>query len=433
MRLLIVAYYFPPDGGAGTQRPASFAYHLTKLGWECAVLTKTPPSQRGHTEPEDKSLSDRVEATTEILRVGPPGGGCPAWLESVPRACAEAIARRRPDAVLLTMSPFELAKVGLEIGRRHGVPVIFDLRDPWALDGWQPQRTYLHWLRARHRMRAMLRGATGVVANTPECRKLFCELEPRLEPDRVTSITNGWEAADFAAPSVPVVPQSKLRVVYSGSFVTSKDLYHGKTGIRRATGLLRHRPERFDPSGRTPFHFLRAIKQLRDSRHPAGDDIRLVLAGKPDQWTNRCIAESGVSDAVEQLGYLDHPTSIATIRSADALFLPLHGSAVGTRSRIVPGKAYEYLATGRPILAALPEGDARDFVREAGYGYFADPCSDASIAQQLMQLHADTHAGRWQHSVRRAEADRFERGTLAAQLSDFLKRVIAQKSMPPAS
>ena len=49
------------------------------------------------------------------------------------------------------------------------------------------------------------------------------------------------------------------------------------------------------------------------------------------------------------------------------LFLPMQELPRGHRGRMVPCKGYEYLASGRPILAALPEGDGRDaFSRAPG-------------------------------------------------------------------
>ncbi len=38
----------------------------------------------------------------------------------------------------------------------------------------------------------------------------------------------------------------------------------------------------------------------------------------------------------------------------------------GVRAGIVPGKTYEYMASGTPILAAVPDGDAREMLRSVG-------------------------------------------------------------------
>src|SRR5574341_72662 len=38
-KVLIIAYYFPPLGGAGVQRALKFAKYLPEFGWEPVVLT----------------------------------------------------------------------------------------------------------------------------------------------------------------------------------------------------------------------------------------------------------------------------------------------------------------------------------------------------------------------------------------------------------
>ncbi len=426
MRVLLFAYYFPPDGGAGTQRPASFARHFPALGLDCTVVTRTPPSKRNYYEPEDATLVERAERTSRVVRTPAMEGGLAAWLKAVEELGDREIRRARPDVLLLTMSPFELWHVGATLADRHRIPVVYDLRDPWALDGWQSYRTYFHWRREAAAMRAMLRRADGVVANTPESRTLFLAFEPSLRPDRVAVVTNGWEADDFPQPAPQVIPGANpdgaMRIVFTGSFL-SKPLYPGRSLRNRIGSLLRYVPERILASGRTPLHLLQAIRLLRQRSHEAGRVARLVVVGQKDEWTARCVEESGVADAVEFTGYLSHGESVRAIREADALFLPLHGLARGERSRIVPGKAYEYIATGRPILGALPEGDAREIVEATGRGFVADPCDSAALAEAIAALHARWVGGEFNASTQGPNVARYERGVLARTLSEFLKTI----------
>jgi glycosyltransferase involved in cell wall biosynthesis len=430
MRLLLLAYYFPPDGGAGTQRPTSFVKHLPRLGIDCTVVTRTPPKARSYWEPEDATLVDVVERSATVLRTPGDAGGLAQFLAAAERRADEAIARERPDAILATMSPFEMWRTAAALGDRHRIPVVFDLRDPWALDGWQSYRTWFHWRRERDEMRRMLRRADGVVANTKESRRLFLELEPALAPERCTVVTNGWEADDFPLPAPRVAPaadpDAPMRIVFTGSFL-SKPLYPKTSLSKRLAALVRHVPEPILPSGRTPLHLLGAIRSLRAAGDPAGRAAKLVVVGQKDEWTERCVRESGVADAVTFVGYQKHAASVRFIREADVLFLPLHGLPAGHRSRIVPGKAYEYLATGRPILGALPEGDAADLVRASGIGVVADPCSDRALADAIRSLHADWRSGRFDGSERPANAAQYERGVLAGTLAAFLRTITAQQ------
>ena len=84
--------------------------------------------------------------------------------------------------------------------------------------------------------------------------------------------------------------------------------------------------------------------------------------------------ELAVGSPVTRLhGYVSHEKTLELLRTADLLFLPMQDLPVGVRATIVPGKTYEYLATGRPILAAVPEGDARTCLAEAGTGVICGP------------------------------------------------------------
>lgn len=339
-------------------------------------------------------------------------------------AGSAAIAEDRPDVVLVTMSPFELWPVAAALGARHGLPVVADLRDPWALDGVQDYRTWWHWRRELAAMRRMLRTADGVVANTAECRALFCRTEPSLAPERVAVVTNGWDADDFAPPLPNLDPGDTLRLVYGGSFLCG-ELYVHERPARRLFGGLRYRPEPIRPSGRTPLHLLRAIRLMRARGLPAGNDVRFVAVGMVDEALTRCVRESGVADAVELQGYRAHAEVVAALRHADALFLTLHGLPAGHRSRIVPGKAYEYLASGRPILAALPAGDARDLVATSPRAFLADACDDEAIAAQLGTLHARWRTGEFRQAEPPANAAAYERRALAGALARFLAGVVA--------
>ncbi|MDZ4831120.1 MAG: glycosyltransferase [Phycisphaerae bacterium] len=427
MHVQLFAYYFPPDGGAGTQRPASFARHFPSLGpslgASCTVITRTPPAKRNYWEPLDATLVEAVERASRVVRTPPTTGGLDAWLTAAECVGEEEIRRQRPDVLLLTMSPFALWRVGASLADRHGIPVVFDLRDPWALDGWQSYRTWFHWRRERSEMRRMLRRADGVVANTPESRKLFLALEPSLRPERVTVVTNGWERDAFPLPTPRVVPGDTMRIVFTGSFL-SRPLYPGSSLRERVGAWLRYVPEPIEASGRTPLHLLQALKDLRDRGLASGRETRLIVVGQKDEWTTRCVNESGVADAVEFAGYLSHAESVRAIREADALFLPLHGLPSGVRSRIVPGKAYEYLATGRPILGALPEGDAREILEGSGRAFIADPCDRVQLATALDRLHAAWRKGAFIESSAGAEIAMYERRSLAERLVEFLHGLV---------
>jgi hypothetical protein len=82
--------------------------------------------------------------------------------------------------------------------------------------------------------------------------------------------------------------------------------------------------------------------------------------------------------------FLPHDETIALMRSADLLFLPLYDLPLGRRAGIVPHKTYEYIGSRRPILAAVPDGDARDLLAGSGAAVLCRPTDTGAMADLLL-------------------------------------------------
>lgn len=425
MRVLLVAHYFPPDGGAGSQRPASFAQHLPRLGRAdgvalSVVCRAVEKNARGTYDPADETLVART-AGSEVHRAARLEGE--SWTDALLRESRVAARRFRPDIVLVTLSPFEHAAVGFALREELGIPVVLDLRDPWALDGWHTYRHRFAWRRAFDTMRRALGSADGVVMNVPGARAAAEAVEPRRGLHPYGVVTNGWEEDDFA--NLEAVPKGEhLRIRFAGSFVCR--FMRDRSMLMRIRALLRGRGETIDERGRSPLFLLEAIRSLRDdpSTRAIGECFRLELAGSPEPETQQIIEESGCAELVRVLGYLPHDQSTRFIAGADALLLPMHGLPRGARARMVPGKLYEYFGTGRPILGLCPEGDARDWISRDPRSRVADPTDAREIATRLIELHALWARGELVRSERMAWTEHFTRRAQAEALVDYLSSVL---------
>lgn len=422
-RVLFLAYYFPPLGGPGTQRSAKFVRDLTALGHEVVVLTG-PGVSTGRWDPPDATLGGDVPSGLAVHRVeGPvPGGRGRAgrWLDRpspfarwwVAGATAlGAELARGADVICASMAPYETADAAAGIAARSGTPWVADLRDPWALDEMRVSPTRLHRRRDLARMHRDLATAATVVMNTPEAAVATRAAFPRLGVP-VTSIPNGWDARDFAGPAPPRGARGPLRIVHTGSLHTELGLRQAGTG--RLLRLLRGQAP-VDILSRSHIHLMEALAVLRAEDPEA--QIELHLAGTLTD------ADRRVADApgTRIHGYLDHDASVALVRSADLLFLPMHDLPAGHRARLVPGKTYEYLASGRPLLAALPDGDARDLVSR-----YPDVsvCRPADVAAMTAAIRAAAAAKAAQGSLpdaSRPGLEAYERSRLAQDLADVLE------------
>jgi len=394
MRALIVAYYFPPKGGAGTQRFAKFCRYLPDHGVEPVVLSVAEAEKSEHAPDDDPTLA---HGGCRVERVAAPQRAslkmrvrrklrlhidADEWAHA---ACERALqlARSEPfDVVVTTLSPYACYRVGERLHRDLGLPWIADLRDPWALDAWRVFPSPVH---ARHdlaHLRRTLHGADFVIANVPEARAAF--VSEGADAGRCVVIPNGYDEHDFAGVEASRTGADEpLRMVHIGTFHPA-DQPAGMT----ANSLRRVRNRQIEPLGRTGYYLLHGIARWRDR---VGDDVArrrfsLHLYGRADESHRRLAEQLGIAPLITNHGYVPHGESVAALLGADAVFVPLHGVPEGERALVVPGKLYEAIASERAVLGALPPGDGADLVRGLHAGLVTAPTDADGIADGIARL-----------------------------------------------
>jgi glycosyltransferase involved in cell wall biosynthesis len=414
MRAALIAHYFPPDGGAGAQRPASFARYLAEFGIDPVFFTRLiAPQDRSFFDPEDTSLLPWTEGA-KVERLPWNAGSRSTWEDAVTRA-VEAEHAKNPFAVLAaTCPPFELAPFVVKLAARIGVPALVDLRDPWALDGVRVFRHGAALRKEQEIMRESLLGARRVVANTPESQRAIRDFLGTGAPG-IDCITNGFEPEDFDGFGCKNPGDGPLRLHFSGHFL-AKQLIGVEALKEQVRIALGGRAEPIRSAGRGPGPLVGAIERLRSADAALFSRLTIHVAGKQQAAAVKIIERSPVAGKFVFHGELPHDESLELLNQADLLFLPLHGVAAGGRSRIVPGKAYEYFAARRPIVGALPEGDARDFVRLLKAGPVCDPCDPGAICQAVRE------AAGWKLPDPAPQAlAGFSRRQIAARFAESLK------------
>ena len=127
------------------------------------------------------------------------------------------------------------------------------------------------------------------------------------------------------------------------------------------------------------------------------------------------------SSVVRTPGYLSHAETVDLLRSADLLFLPMQNLPEGVRATIVPGKTYEYLAARRPILAAVPDGDARDLLAQVPAAML---CRPADVGGMAAAITAEMGRSEPLPEASSELLAAFERPRLTARLADVFDDVL---------
>ena len=364
-RVLIVAYFFPPLAGGGVHRVLSFTRYLPRHGWDCTVVCAGPRDYWV----TDPSLEARVEPTTEVVRVAG-GSGLATWMRLRPRtegrrpggvfaglralsdwalfpdsyagwvrrATRPVLARLEQGAdVLLTSSPPDSVHLaGLAAKRRRPAPWVADFRDPWM--GLHFRKPPTAWHRRRHERleREVWSRADRVLAasrtHADRLRTRFAA--DGLDPGHVVHLPNGYEPSLDAA-AAPAPAGDAWVIAYTGTLSLMPDIEV----------------------------FLEAVHDLLARLPEARRRLRAKLMGPFDAGYEDRAEALGLTGIVEFMGPRPHSEARALQHAAALL---VHWQAREFPS-MVPGKLYEYLEAGRPVVAVLdPALEAAELLRGAG-------------------------------------------------------------------
>ncbi len=436
--VLLLGYHFPPLGGAGVQRNARVVRHLTSLGYRVSVVTG-PGSPEHRWSPVDQTMAAELPPEVSVHRLPSPepswtGSRVQRWLRltrvwqrwweehAVPLAVE---AGRDADVVYASISPYSTAGAAATVGRALGIPVIFDFEDPWALDEMLIHETAVHaWLERRTMGRKLAR-ADAIVMNTEEAATRVRQAFPQVARIPVHAIPNGFDADDFAGSSAEHSPGT-FRIVHTGSLHT--ELGGQRQLLRRLVGGATPGVEF---ASRSLVYLTRALDELVAADQGIAGRIELHLAGRLTDG-DRAVVEH--LPFVHEHGFLPHDETIALIRSADLLFLPMHDVAPGRRVTIVPCKTYEYLASQRPVLAAVPDGDARDLLTAAGNARLCRPTDVAGMKDALLDGLRDAQLGMEATLPAEGVLESFEWRTLTGRIAGVIDSVAgtaASAAAPP--
>ncbi len=441
--ILFLSYYFPPTGGAPAQRSLKFARFLPEQGYRPVIVTG-PGASHNEWTPHDPSLEKELPPTIPIYRVqgAVPGSGNVLrrravrwlnwsspfsrwWIESATRLAEKVVTAEKVKLIYATMSPFESADVAVCLSRRFGIPWIADLRDPWAIDEIQVYPSILHRMSALAKMRRCLSTASAVIMNTPEAAALLTKTFPKFRSKRIVTITNGFDPDDLNE-STPQLTNTKFTIVHTGSFLTDAGLLLRRR--RRLYEWLGGAVPGVDIATRSHLVLFEAIRRWCESDSSVKDKVDIVFAGSSPPVEARSPEEKFVLPLTRFLGYLPREESLRVVQSADLLFLAMHNVPESHRSTTAPSKMFEYMASGRPILAAVPDSDAKEFLTKAGTAFICRPDDVIGMVKALSTAYE-----RWKTRIPVALPNRdflraFDRRTLTSHLARECDAVLGVKS-----
>jgi glycosyltransferase involved in cell wall biosynthesis len=172
---------------------------------------------------------------------------------------------------------------------------------------------------------------------------------------------------------------------------------------------------------RSSRYFLQACGSAFQAGQLPVDKVRIQFIGNIDRESGRLARQMGLEEYVQVLGYLPHREALERLTAADLLLLiPSYGEGA---ELFVPGKLYEYLASGRPILCLAEAGASADLITRSRSGWVVKPTDIGVIAGKLVELFRLWEQGGLITHPNRELIASFERRKLTERLTAMFDQV----------
>ena len=150
--------------------------------------------------------------------------------------------------------------------------------------------------------------------------------------------------------------------------------------------------------------------------------LRLRILGPPASKVRPELALSPLQDRIETPGFLAHAETLACLLGSTINLLV--DIVYDGPNAHVPGKLYEYLRAGRPILALSPEGQTSSLIHEAEGGWVVPPGDREALRRTVAAAYEDWTKGKRLPVPRREVAERFDRRLLTDRLAAVMQESV---------
>lgn len=346
-RVILLAWTFPPIIFGGTYRPATLARTAWCSGWQLAVFcgpSSDPPPKAGI------DLLSKFPDSAEIYRTSQArarggrsiffpridGGSFRLVFETFLDVIANT-AHMPPTRVMASGPPFHNFVVATLVARYFRSALVLEYRDEWTECPFTFVRTGPF---DRLMERWCLRFADRVVLTTDSQREHLLRVFPNLSPSKCVVIPNGYDEEDLPLTASPGM---STRVEFD-PFVLS---YLGYLGAHTA-----------------PDSFLHTVATVVERDPDLLRRLRLEFIGTRSETAIRAIESFPFPGIVAQRDLVPKYMAMQSMMSAGALLL----LNPGPLQRYLPGKLYDYVASGTPILVYGAGGEVERLITELGAG-----------------------------------------------------------------
>lgn len=426
-KILIITYYWPPAGGPGVQRWLKFAKYLPDFGWKPIIYTPENPSYPLLDETlmkdvpeniemvrtkiwEPYQLAEKLNKSNKKFKAGQFDVGknqswkskLSIWVRGnffIPDArvfwvkpsvtfLEKYLKENNIDTIVTSGPPHSLHLIGL--GLKNKIPNlkwIADFRDPWTEISYYKHLKLTKSSDKKHRQleSAVFKKADITLATSYTDAENF-----RKAGANAVCITNGFDESD----SDEKVKGQKAENKFTLSYI----------------GVLEQL--------RNPENLWKALDELIIENTDFAANFSLKFVGRIDDKILQTIENSKLKNHILNLGYLSHGKAVEEMQNSDLLLITNFPNE--SSKGIIPGKIFEYLASGKQIISFGPDkADVAKILEETQAGKHFNYQDTETVKKFILEKFELWKNGILLENTQHIE--QFSRRNLTRQLTEVLK------------
>lgn len=378
MKILLIAYYYPPMNSSGMLRPVAMAKHLPLEGHEVYVLTARTGSSNLVVNGNTLRVRDDLLALftskpfSKFFKIpyylfqrsahlcGKYKSVRKYWLENVKIESGKIIQSANPDIIICTYPPVETLELGLFFSKNFNIPLISDFRDGLIFEPIEESRIRhpIVYKKYKNIEEDICNSSKAILTVSDPISEY---ISSTYAQNNVYTIPNGYEENCGDFDSLQILDESKFNIVHTGRLSLSD-------------------------YGTDISFFIDVITDLVSNYTHAKNNLRLHLAGDlslKEKMQIRKLIKNGI---IIYYGKVSREKSLALQNSADLLLIVTSIK----RKSVATGKLFEYLHAGKPILALTSGTYCEKVVQETQSGWTIHPQDKVAQKDFLLQILLNT-------------------------------------------
>ena len=406
-KILSISQKFPPETSPTAIRSSKTLKYLPK-DWQVHVLSgiKDAALERAQVHFVRSWLPSRLLKIIRAVKFGKlldwfiwPDEDI-FWILPAVFKGRNIIQEQGTDLILVFLKPYSAGIIAIFLKWLTGKPLVINVCEPSTCDDlYAVFPTKLHYYLNSWLEDIYVSQADAMIYVSQLSLEQVRSRQPEKHYSKFHLLRGGADPRDFQGIIGGKSVSDRFEIVFTGGMTGWEEFLESPR--QSLVKKLRHAWMNFgryyninvNPASSSPIFIGRAIKQVMTQNPSWQGRISLNIYGNKFEQAATVLEKHDLLDVVKVTGPIPYFEALQKLQAAHLLFMPLPDRLDKTPGDRISLKTYEYLMTDRPILAAIPPGENRNYLLDKPGVHLVEPFDVAAMAQVISQLFAKQMAG----------------------------------------